>query len=417
MLVQFPYGSGGVSVEIPQQKLTGVYMPREKAGVCDLRGEIERALAEPIDSPGLRGIAKGGKSAAIVVDDATRFVPSRRILPPVIHELESGGISAKDIVVIVATGLHRPLTEAELAGVRGDLDVRVVNHDAHDEDALVPVGRTSLGWEIRVNRSFMESDVKVLTGDVEYHQFCGYGGGTKSVYPGLADAGSIEHNHSMMEVEGTGPGRIDGNPVRQEIEEVGRLAGVDFVLDVVMNSHKEVVRAFAGEASQVVREGARLVDEMYRADVADAADLVIASPGGYPKDIELYQSQKAVAAGRRVVKKGGAIAVLAECREGHGSALFDEWMTQAHDISEIFERIRKKFIMGGHKAYQFARDIAWAEVHLLSDLAPEKVRDYFLHPLASADDIQRLIDAAGSVIALPQATMTLAEIPGRRVTS
>jgi len=413
--VGLPYGDEEILLDIPDEKLIGVYAPQERAGVPDLGAEVARALSSPIDSPRLSELARGGRSAAVVVDDVTRFVPSRDLVGPVLEELSAGGIAPEDVTVIVATGLHRDLTGEELAPITGDLPVTVVNHDARDEDELISVGETSLGREIRINRTFMEADVKVLTGDVEYHQFCGYGGGAKSVYPGLADAGSIEHNHSMMDLEGTGPGRIDGNPVRQEIEEVGRLAGIDFVLDVVMNSQKEVVRACAGEASQVVREGARLVDEMYRVEVPAAADLVIASPGGYPKDIELYQSQKAVAAGRRVVKKGGAIAVLAECREGHGSDLFDQWMTEAHDISEIFERIRKKFIMGGHKAYQFARDIAWADVHLMSGLPPDKVRDYFMHPLAGADDVHHLIDHATSIIALPQATMTLAE--GGRVTS
>ena len=416
MLVEFPYGSDRIPLEIPDEKLLGVYTPRERAGVPDLCAEVGRALASPIDSPRLSELARGGKSAAVVVDDVTRFVPSRELLPPVMNELSAGGIAPEDVTVIVATGLHRDLTAEELAAIAGDLPVTVVNHDARDEDQLVSVGKTSLGREIRINRTFMEADVKVLTGDVEYHQFCGYGGGAKSVYPGLADAGSIEHNHSMMEIEGTGPGRIDGNPVRREIEEVGRLAGVDFAVNVVMNSHKEAVRAFAGQSAEVVRAGGRLVDEMYRVEAPAPADLVIASPGGYPKDIELYQSQKAVTAGRRVVKKGGVIAVLAECREGHGSDLFDQWMTDAHDISEIFERIRRKFIMGGHKAYQFAREIVWADVHLMSSLAPEKVRDYFMHPLTCADDVRRLIHAAASIIALPQATMTLAE-GGRRVTS
>lgn len=412
MQVEFPYGKEEVLLDIPDEKLLGVYAPREHPGVSDLRAEVRRALADPIASPHLSQRARGGRSAVVVVDDVTRFVPTRELLPPVMEGLAEAGIGVGSVLVIVATGLHRALTDAELADVRGDLDVRVVNHDARDEDALVAIGRTSLDREIRVNRAFLEADVKVLTGDVEYHQFCGYGGGAKSVYPGLADACSIEHNHSMMDLSGTGPGRIDGNPVRQEIEEVGRLAGVDFVLNVVMNSRKEVVRAFAGDPAEVVRAGGDLVDEMYRIDVPAAADLVIASPGGHPKDIDLYQSQKALSVSGRVVKKGGTIAVLAECREGHGSALFDTWMTEAGDISEIFERIRKKFVMGGHKAYQFAREIVRAKVHLMSCLAPEKVRDYFMHPLASPADIQDLIDEAASVIALPQGTLTLVQIPG-----
>lgn len=412
MLVDFPYGNREITLDIPDAKLSGVYTPREKPGVADLRAEIERALSEPIASPRLRELARGRNTVAIAVDDVSRTVPNARLLPPVVRELQAGGIAVEDVTVIVATGLHRNLTDEELAATRGDLSLRIVNHDAKTEDQLVSIGVTSLGQEIKINRTFMEADLKVLVGDVEYHQFCGYGGGAKSVYPGLADAESIRHNHSMMEVEGTGPGRVAGNPVRQEIEETGRMASVDFILSVVMNSHKGIVRANAGHIEQAFLASTALVDEMYRTEALEAVDLVITSPGGYPKDMDLYQSQKAVTAGRRIVKKGGVIVTLAECREGHGSDLFDQWMTEARRVEEIIERLRKEFIMGGHKAYQFAREIKWARVCLLSALPREKVRDYFMHPLSGPAEIQDLIDRADSVAAIPRATITLAEIPG-----
>lgn len=397
-------------VDIPDEKITGMYLPHEKAGVADLSAEVMRALSSPIESPRLAQLASGRKSAVIVADDITRAVPTRDILPLILGELETGGIGAKDVVVIIATGLHRPLTKLELDAIRGDLPVQVVNHNARDQDQLVSIGRTSLGQEILVNRRFMEADLKLLTGDVEYHQFCGYGGGAKSIYPGLADAASICHNHSMMEIEGTGPGRIEGNPVRGEIEEVGRMAGIDFILNVVMNSRKEVVRAFAGHPFGTFREGAHLVDQMYRVKADRAAELVIASAGGFPKDVDLYQAQKAVSAARRLVVEGGDIVVLAECRDGHGSDLFDRWMTEAEDLEEIFRRIRTKFVMGGHKAYQFAREIRWARIHLLSSLPEQKVRSYFIQPLKSVEDIQTLVRAASSIAVMPQASLTLAEM-------
>ncbi len=410
MQVHFPYGHCEKVVDIPDEKLTGVYLPHEKAGVADLRAEVTRALSSPIESPRLAQLASGRKSAVIVADDITRAVPTREILPPILDELKAAGLQTQDVTVIVATGLHRALTQHELDALRGDLPVQVTNHDAQDPDQLVPVGRTSLGQEVLINRRFMEADLKLLTGDVEYHQFCGYGGGGKSVYPGLADAASIRHNHSMMEIDGTGPGRIEGNPVRQEVEEVGRMAGVDFILNVVMNSRKQVVRAFAGQPFAAFREGARLVDQMYRVEADRAANLVIASAGGFPKDVDLYQAQKAVSAARRLVVEGGDIIVLAECREGHGSELFDRWMTEAKDLDDIFRRIQTKFVMGGHKAYQFARDIRWARVHLLSSLPAQKVKSYFMQPLAGVEDIQTLVRAASSIAAMPQASLTLVEI-------
>ena len=188
------------------------------------------------------------------------------------------------------------------------------------------------------------------------------------------------------------------------------MAGVDFILNVVMNSRKQVVRAFAGHPFAAFRDGARLVDQMYRVEADRAANLVIASAGGFPKDVDLYQAQKAVSAARRLVAEGGDIIVLAECREGHGSELFDRWMTEAKGLDDIFRRIQTKFVMGGHKAYQFARDIRWARVHLLSSLPAQKVKSYFMQPLAGVEDIQTLVRAASSIAAMPQASLTLVEI-------
>ncbi len=413
MEVRFPYGKGHLELDLPDEKLVGVYQPREMPGVPHLRAEVERALAAPVGSHPLRDLAQGRRTAAIVVDDVTRSVPNPELLPSVVDELRAGGVALSDVTVVVATGLHRPLRESELEATLGELSLRIVNHDAGSKSELVSIGRTSLGQEIRVNRSFMSADLKVLVGDVEYHQFCGYGGGAKSVYPGIADAESIRHNHSMMEVEGAGPGRWKGNPVRQEIEEVSRMAGVDFALNVVMNSRKQVVRAEAGSVLDAFLAGTRTVDEMYRIEVPEAVDLVIAAAGGHPKDLNLYQAQKAVAAGRRIVHRGGTIAVIAECPEGHGSELFDRWMNEATSLDEIAERLRAKFVMGGHKAYQFARDIGWADVCLLSAIPPGQVRSYFMTPLADARDLAALVERAGTVAALPQATLTLAETPER----
>jgi nickel-dependent lactate racemase len=188
------------------------------------------------------------------------------------------------------------------------------------------------------------------------------------------------------------------------------MAGVDFTLSVVMNSRKQVVRATAGHVVDAFLAGARVVDQMYRIEVPEAADLVIASAGGHPRDIDLYQAQKALAAGRRIVRKGGMIALVAECPEGHGSEIFHRWMNEATSVQEIVERIRENFVMGGHKAYQFAREIAWADVYLLSALPPAQVRSYFMTPVGGSGELGELVGRAERIAALPQATLTLAEV-------
>lgn len=412
MHIDIPYGHTKISVDLPGRQVVAVCEPKQLPGLADERGELERALDEPLGTPRLEELAKGKRDAVVVVDDITRPVPYPLVLEPVVGRLVRGGIPLEKITVMIATGLHRQMTEEEMARVLGGYagKIRIRCHNADDPNETVELCTTSLGTRIRVNKYFMAAELKVLTGDVDYHQFCGYGGGAKSVYPGMVDREGVQTNHSRMEIEGTGPGRIEGNPVRMEIEEVGRAAGASFILNVVQNTSKQIVGAYAGDLIEAHRAGAKLVDSMFRVAVPRRADVVISSPGGYPKDICLYQAQKALQAARKVVKPGGKIFILAECEEGHGSDLFDQWMEAAYTLDDIFARIREKFIMGGHKAYQFARDIEGGEVFMMSKNTPGKIRQYFMTPIKGPDEILARIGPEEEIIVLPQATLTLAEV-------
>ena len=416
MRIDFKYGSGSVTLDLADERVLAVCQADDMPAVPDLRAVIEGALANPIGSFPLKSLAAGKRSAAVVVDDISRPVPYPEVLTPVLDTLVKAGIPEDGITVIVATGLHRAMTQDELDRWIGPHRgrVRIINHQPDNSAQLVNAGFSILGTRIKLNRTFVEAELKALTGDVDYHQFCGYGGGAKSVYPGLADHSAIESNHSRMEIRGTGMGRIEGNPVRLEIDEVGRMSGVDFILNVVQNSRKEVVGAFAGDMIEAHRAGTKLIDRMYKTCVPERADVVIASPGGYPKDIDLYQSQKALSAARRVVKDGGKIFILAECREGHGSDLFDRWMREARSPEDIFRRIRERFIMGGHKAYQYVRDMEGVEVYLCSSLPADQIEHYWLKPLCSPQDILSLIALDETIICLPDAALTCVEVNSER---
>jgi nickel-dependent lactate racemase len=387
--------------------------PNDLPGVADEETEVRRALAEPIGSPPLSALAQRHPSAAIVIDDATRPLPTAAMLRPVVEQLRSAGIRDERIGVVVATGLHRPMSDDEARRAIGGLPLRLVNHDPHDAGQLVDVGKTSRGTPLRVNRTVAEADLRILTGDVELHQFVGYGGGAKSVLPGICDADGIRATHAKMESPGAGPGRIDGNPVRLEIEESADVLGVDFVVNVVLNSRHEVVRAVAGDVHAAFRAGVELADRIYKVRVDEPADVVIGSAGGYPKDMDLYQSQKAIRSARRVVAPGGAIIVLAECREGHGSDLGYQWAREARSPQDIIDRHRRGFVMGGHKAYQLAADVQRTPVYLHSAMADEVVRTFFLKPLGDLRRAEAMAAEARSVIVLPQATLTLALLPGQ----
>jgi len=410
--IELPYGDGHLTIAVPEEKLLAVVEPRPLPPAADPMAELRKALASPVGAPQLREKVKGASSVAIVVEDVSRPAPSALLLDAVMEEIEAAGVLTKNIKVIVATGLHRGLTRIEMGPILGRWKgkLHIENHDAKNPDGLVSLGTTRLGTEIAVNKTFMDAEFKILTGDVEYHQFCGYGGGAKGVYPGMASADAIRMNHSRMDLPGTGPGRIDGNPVREEIDEVGRMAGVDYNLSVAMDAEHRIVAARSGDPDLSFREACTFVDKMYLVDIPDKADLVIASPGGHPKDIELYQAQKAIEEASLDVKPGGSVLVTARCPEGSGSETFEKWMDGAFDPEEIILRIKENFIMGGHKAYQIAREVQRARVYLYSELPPGRVRAWMMHPVRSMEGIDALIAQADSILVLPQATLTLTRL-------
>jgi lactate racemase len=410
MKARLKYGRSDIGLSFADKQVMGVYRPVGRKPLKDLNQAVRKALARPIGTKRLVQMARPGHKVVILVDDATRSVPTAELLVPIVDELTKAGVPKKNICALVAAGLHRKMKRKELDAVLGPLEgkIRIINHDP--DKNLTYLGKTRLGTRIYLNRTFMEADIKILTGDVEFHQFCGYGGGAKSVHPGVADSESIRLVHSRMELKGTGPGRIKGNPVRREIDEVGRMAGVDFIVNVVLNPANEVAKVVCGDVIEAFLAGTAVCDKIYRIEVPNRADVVIASAGGFPKDIDLYQAQKALQSAKHIVKKRGKIILLAECREGHGSPLSLRWAREAGDVEDIIRRLRKKFVMGGHKAYQLATAVEWADVYVYSALKANVVRQFFMHPLSNIDEIYNVIGDSDTVAVLPQASATLATL-------
>lgn len=412
--IDLPYGDSQITLTLPAGKQVDIYLPNDLPAVIDSPAEICRALANPIDSQTLREIARGKHTATIIIDDATRSMPTPLMLRSILDELEHAGLSKAQITVVVATGLHRAVTQAEVQQLTGSLGLKVISHDAHDPNELTSIGTTRGGRELLVNRTVAQSDLRIVTGDIELHQFVGYGGGAKSVMPGIADAASVNYTHSMMEANGAGPGNFHGNPIRDEVEESADMLGVHFMLNVVLNSQHQIVKACAGNIHTAFKAGIKLVDQMYKVQLPYLYDLALASADGYPRDINLYQSQKAIRSARRTVKKNGQVIVFAECREGHGSQLAYDWAQKANCPKDLIDRHRKKFIMGGHKAYQLACEVLWADIYLYSMMPPEMVSTFFLKPLKDLKAIEALLAEAESIAVFPKATHTLPILPGQK---
>jgi len=367
--IWLPYGKTEVCTRIPTRNFLGTIQPKEKPPVPDPHAEIENALNNPNATKPLNQVAKPNNTVAIVVDDITRATPTHLMLPPLLNQLNNAGVKDENITIIFACGSHRLVTPEEMKKLIGEEilnRIKSVNHDYKAKD-LVFLGKTkTFGTKVYVNRMFAEADVKILTGDVGLHYFAGYGGGRKSVSPGISGAETIQHNHANFSHPKAQTGILEENPLHQDMVEAAKLANVDFILNVVTNSKQEIVQAFAGDLERVFNEGVRIVDEMYRVSIEQRADIVVVSSGGHPLDIDLYQAYKGVDNALNAVKRKGVIVLVAECPEGHGNEVFHEWTVKFKTLKEMEKKIKKHFVLGSHKAYYLLKALQRAKIILVS---------------------------------------------------
>ncbi|HJX02555.1 MAG TPA: nickel-dependent lactate racemase [Candidatus Bathyarchaeia archaeon] len=416
--VWLPYGKTEICARVPTRSFLGSIEPKEKSGAPDAKIEVERALNEPLGSKKLSEIVKPEHKVAIVVDDATRPAPSDILVLSLLKELNTAGVKDENITVIFACGTHRAVKQEEAVKLLGQevlSRVKTVSHDFKAQD-LVHVGTTQKhGTKVLLNRVFVEADVRILTGDVCLHYYAGYGGGRKSVLPGVSGEETIKHNHAMLLDANAKTGLLDGNPVHEDMVEAAKLAKVDFVLNVVTNSKGEVVKAFAGDLEQAFNEGVKLVDEMYRVTVDRRADIVVVSSGGNPADLNLFQAYKSVDNALEVVKRGGVIVLVAECPEGHGNQVFYDWMIKFGELKAVEREIKKNFVLGGHKAYYLLEALQNHRIILVSSMPDYYASNIFKLKTARAvnDALNEAFEIAGKnarVWTMPYGNFTLPEV-------
>ncbi len=416
--VWLPYGRTDVCVRIPVRNFLGTINPKELAAAPDARAEIERALHEPIGSKKLSEIVKPDSKIAIVVDDATRHAPSEVMLLPVLTELNAAGVKDESVTVIFGCGTHRSVTDEEakrLLGEEAYKRVKSISHDCRASD-LIHVGNTKThGNKVFLNRKFAEANVKILLGDVGFHYYAGYGGGRKSVLPAVAGEETIKHNHAMLLNPNARTGILTGNPVHEDMTEAARLAKVDFIVNTISNSKGEIVKAFAGDFEEAFNEAVKAVNDMYRVSVDRRADIVVASPGGYPADMNLFQAYKALDNALEIVKRGGVVILVAECAEGHGNQVFYDWMVRLGDLKAVEREIKRNFMLGGHKAYYLLKALQNHTIILVSSLPDYYATNIFKVKTARAvnDAITEAFKIAGSgskVWAIPYGNYLLPEV-------
>lgn len=414
MIIELPYGETTVRAEVPDGNVLGVLLPRERKAERTIEESVFQALKNPVGD--FRGLNEVGicDRIVIVVDDHTRPLPSGKILPVLLSELEKSGVGRERVRVFFATGTHRDVTIEDALKLIGALAERVewVSNGRGVDGKFECVGETSRGNEVKVNEKFLEGDFRIIVSDVEYHYFAGYGGGRKSILPGVSSYQTVQFNHCLMFDERARAGVLDGNPVHMDMLEAAKLAGVDFTLQVVLNSRKEIVHASSGGLIEPFMRAVEKVDEMYKVEVDERADVVVVAADGYPHDIDLYQAFKAISNALNIVKDGGVIILAAECREGHGNKLYFEWMKKYSSSEDVKNALLERFVIGGHKVYYHLKAIENTNILLVSSMDPRVVREVFkLEPCPSLDKaIEKALETVGkdgTIYVLPKGSTTL----------
>lgn len=402
MQYHLPYGKSKIPVNIPDRYIVDLIEPDIPEAVTDEIKELERALNAPVNSRRLSEI--NGRNAVVIVSDITRPTPTSKLLPPLMSELNKGGI--EDVTVVFGLGIHRKQTEDEKKTILGELygKVKCIEHDIHD---CVYLGTTTRGTPVEIFRPVVDADVVVCTGTIEFHYYAGYSGGAKSILPAVSSKRSIDANHSLMLDPKSRAGGHD-SPVREDLEEAAEMLGIDFILNVVLNDKKDLVFAAAGHYIDAHRAGADFLDKNLKKKV-EPADILIVSPGGWPKDINIFQSHKALEHSKNAVKKGGSIILVAECKEGYGNRVFEEWLE--NDRDKVIERFRSGFVMGGHKAALIAALSKKADLYLVSSLTEDMVRKAYFVPASLEQALHRSLQRQkeiGRITVIPYGVATLA---------
>lgn len=345
MRIKLAYGRDGIWIDLPGGADVTVVEPRFVEGLPDEAAAIRAALAAPTGTAPLRELARGRKSAAVVFSDITRPMPNERVLPVLLEELAQAGLLDEQIVLINGLASHRAQTPEELERMLG-ADVvrryRVLQHDAWDDANLLPVGENRAGRMVRINRAYLEADLRILTGFIEPHFFAGFSGGPKAVLPGIADIDAVmdNHNAAMIDDPNATWAVTHGNPIWEEMYDIASQTRPDFLLNVTLNKHKHITGVFAGDMTQAHAAGTEFVRRTAMQAVEQPFDVVITSNSGYPLDLNLYQAVKGMSAAAQVVCQGGDIIIAAECWDGlpaHGQ--YARLLREAPSLEALYQTI------------------------------------------------------------------------------
>jgi len=386
MQIELKYGKGILEFELDPNNWTGTLFPSTYETVGDESSIIKSSLQNPINSGRLGEVVNQGETVAIITSDISRPMPSYKVLPHVLSELYESGIKPEDITIVLALGSHRGHTDDEKAHLVGrdvfESEVTVIDSDMND---CVNLGICKNGTPVDVFRPVVNSDRIICLGNIEYHYFAGYSGGAKAIMPGVSSHEAIQANHrNMVHIDAVAANLVT-NPVRQDIDQVPEFIDIDFIVNVVLNAKKEVIGAFSGHWKTAHRKGCDFLDGIYGIKIDGPSDIVIVSPGGFPKDLNLYQAHKGLDNAKHAVKDGGTIIFCASAKEGFGEHVFEKWMLTMTASQRVAE-IKRNFKLGGHKAAAIGLVQEKVEIIMVTDLEKEIVQKIGFTYCSSIDE-------------------------------
>jgi nickel-dependent lactate racemase len=344
MRLDLAFGKTGLTTTLPEGYQYRVLEARSATPLPDPAGAIAAALDNPIASPPLSELARGKSSAAISVCDITRPAPNRQTLPPLLERLEAAGIPRDGITILIATGLHRPATDAEICEIAGEsiaANYRIVNHHARELSQHRALGTTASGTPVYIDERFVAADLHITLGFIEPHLMLGFSGGRKLVAPGLAAQETIKvlHSPKFMRDGRAVEGSIEDNPLHRELLEIARMARHDFIVDTALTRDRKIAGVFTGSAVEAHRKGVEFVSRVMLETLDEPVDAVITSAAGYPLDLTFYQAIKGITAASHIVKPGGKILLMAACEEGAGAGEFSRMLAENPSDRQFMDRI------------------------------------------------------------------------------
>lgn len=386
MNIKMNIGKRKQTIDIKEKNLMDILLPNKIDYSKNEKHIIKKSLENPIGTEKLGEIVNSGEKIVIVTSDITRPLPSKKILPYVLDELYKSGIRKEDILIVFALGSHRQHTEDEKIYLVGEEIYNTIECIDSDINDYINLGLTKKGTPVEIFSRVAKADRRICLGNIEYHYFAGYSGGSKAIMPGVSTPKAIQANHSNMTSKNARVGLLYDNPVRDDLNDAINYCNIDFIVNVILDEDKNIMHAVSGHHITAHKEGCKFLDNLYKKEIKQKADIVVVSQGGYPKDINLYQTQKALANAEHSVKDDGIIILVGSCIEGFGNDIFEKWMLESSSYEEIIEKIEKDFVLGGHKAAAISLVLRKAQIYLVSDMDEEIVKQIYMKPFKNIQD-------------------------------